>query len=84
MTGIQEKTVIHKVCNLIIEIQGTMYDENETIWKDLMTLLFTFVNSANNLQVDAALQIFNGLFSYIMDYLVQFKNDLIQIFAKTL
>jgi hypothetical protein len=27
---------------------------------------------------------FNGLFSYLMDYLVKFKNDLIGIFTKTL
>jgi importin-5 len=34
--------------------------------------------------VDAALQIFNGLFSYLMDHLVKFKTDLMGIFAKTL
>lgn len=84
MTGIKEKAVIHKVCNLIIEIQGTIYDENETIWQDLMSLLFTFVNSDIDLQVDAALQIFNGLFSYIMEHLVKFKGDLLTIFTKTL
>jgi len=36
----QEKTVVHKICNLMIEIQGTMYDENEAIWQELMNLLF--------------------------------------------
>lgn len=82
--NITDKAIIHKVGNLIIEVQGTMYDENETIWQDLMNLLFTFVNSDVDIKVDAALQIFNGLFSYIMDYLVKFKNDLIGIFTKTL
>jgi len=36
------------------------------------------------LHVDVALQIFNGLFNYIMDYLVKFKTDLKAIFMKTL
>jgi len=34
--------------------------------------------------VDASLQIFNGLFSYIIDYLIKFKDDLLGIFKKTL
>jgi hypothetical protein len=34
--------------------------------------------------VDAALQIFNGLFTYIIDHLLKFKSDLIEIFRKTL
>ena len=42
------------------------------------------MNSEVDLKVDAALQIFNGLFSYIMDHLVKYKNDLIGIFSKTL
>jgi len=46
--------------------------------------VFEFVNSDNNLFVDAALQIFNGLFSYIIDHLNKFKNDLLGIFRKTL
>jgi ABC-type tungstate transport system substrate-binding protein len=47
-------------------------------------LLFTFVNSDDDLKVDAALQIFNGLFSYLMEHLVKFKADLMGIFSKTL
>lgn len=30
------------------------------------------------------MQIFNGLFAYIMDHLVKFKTDLMGIFQKTL
>jgi len=42
------------------------------------------INSEHQDKVDAALQIFNGLFSYIMDHLVQYKDDLRVIFEKTL
>ena len=35
-------------------------------------------------KVDAALQVFNGLFSYIMDHLVNYKTDLKAILLKTL
>jgi hypothetical protein len=47
-------------------------------------LLFAFVNSDEEIKIDTALQIFNGLFSYLMDYLVKFKSDLMAIFQKTL
>ena len=42
------------------------------------------MNSDDDIKVDAALQIFNGLFSYLMDHLIKFKADLIGIFQKTL
>lgn len=54
------------------------------MWQDLLNLLFVFVNQEQDIKVDAALQIFNGLFSYLMDHLVKFKSDLMGIFAKTL
>ena len=36
------------------------------------------------MQVEGALGIFNGLFSYIIDHLNQHQNDLVNIFRKTL
>ena len=79
-----DKNVIHKVCNLLIEIGGTIYEQENFVWQDLLNILFQFVNCAEVIKVDAALQIFNGLFGYLMDHLVKFKNDLMGIFAKTL
>lgn len=79
-----DKTVIHKICNLLIEIGGTIYEQENFVWQDLLNLLFVFVNQDQDIKVDAALQIFNGLFSYIMDHLVKFKADLMGIFSKTL
>ncbi len=79
----QGKDIIHKICNLIVEVQGTMYDD-EVIWQELMQQLFNFVNSEVDYKVEAALKIFNGLFSYIIDHLVKYKNDLMTIFNKTL
>jgi hypothetical protein len=34
--------------------------------------------------VDAALQLFNGLFGYIMSHLIQYKSDLYNVLAKCL
>jgi MoaA/NifB/PqqE/SkfB family radical SAM enzyme len=51
-----------------------MYEEDETVWQDLLNIVFKFVNSENDLQVDAALQIFNGLFSYIIEHLNKYKD----------
>lgn len=36
------------------------------------------------MKIDAALQIFNGLFSYMLDHFVKYKNDLLGIFGRTL
>jgi hypothetical protein len=49
-----------------------------------MTLIFQFVSQVEVSKIDSALQIFNGLFSYMLDYMVKYKNDLLEIFAKTL
>lgn len=79
-----DKNVIHKICNLLIEIGGTIYEQENFVWQDLLNILFQFVNSPDVIKVDAALQIFNGLFGYLMEHLVKFKADLMGIFAKTL
>ena len=34
--------------------------------------------------IDSALQIFNGLFGYIMDHMIKYKDDLIKTFVNTL
>ena len=79
------KDGIHKMSNLLVEIAGAMYEhENDLVWQELLNLVFEFVNSDNDLFVDSSLQIFNGLFSYIIDHLNKFKNDLLGIFRKTL
>jgi hypothetical protein len=38
------------------------------------------LNSETPMKVDAALQIFNGLFSYLMEHLIKYKDDLMGIF----
>ena len=81
----QSKNLIHKVCSLSVEIQGAMYEhEDNVVWQDLLNVLFEFINQEQDCKVDAALQVFNGLFAYIMDHLVLYKNDLKAILEKTL
>lgn len=50
----------------------------------MLNLLFQFIQGENEAQVDAALVVFNGLFSYILDHLVKYKNELGGIFERTL
>lgn len=79
------KAFIHKVCNLAVEIQGAIHEEeNEEIWQDLLNLLFQFIQGEDKVKIDAALQVFNGLFGYIMDHLVKYKDQLGQIFERCL
>ena len=48
-------------------------------------MVFELVNNdANKLHVDAGLTIFNGLFSYIIDHLNKYKDQLYDIFVKCL
>lgn len=62
-----------------------MFEENEEIWQDLLNLVFQLVNSTESIiHVSAALQTFNGLFSYIIDHMNKHKEDLFMIFTKTL
>mmetsp|Transcript_22205 Transcript_22205/g.16609 ORF Transcript_22205/g.16609 Transcript_22205/m.16609 type:complete len:151 (+) Transcript_22205:193-645(+) len=84
VNGCASKQLCHKICNLIIEVGGSLYEQEEVVWQDMLNLVFNFVNSDDTLKIDAALQIFNGLFSYMLDYLVKFKGDLLQIFIKTM
>lgn len=75
------KDLVHKICNLLVEVAGCMYElENSSVWQDLLNLVFEFVNSDQDLNVDASLQIFNGLFSYIIDHLNNHQEDLFGIF----
>jgi hypothetical protein len=45
---------------------------------------FTLVNHESADKVHAGLKIFSGLFSYIIDHLSNHKDDIGNIFAKTL
>jgi len=68
-----------------VEIQGAMVEEqDDAIWQDLLNLLFAFIQGENEAQVDTALLVFNGLFGYIMDHLVKYKQELGGIFERTL
>jgi hypothetical protein len=58
--------------------------EDNQIWQELLNVLFSFISTEMDTKVDAALQVFNGLFSYIMDHLVNYKDDLKGILQKTL
>jgi len=42
------KVYMHKVCNVAVEIQGAMVDEqDDCIWQDLLNLLFQFIQGEN-------------------------------------
>lgn len=79
------KNIVHKVCSLAVEVQGAMQDqEDKGIWNDLINLVNTLISTGIESKIDAALQIFNGLFGYIMEHMIQFKDDLATVFKNTL
>ena len=50
------KTMIHKVCNVAVEVQGAMVEEQDTcIWQELLNLVFTFISGEVEAQIDTAL-----------------------------
>ena len=85
MERVNEKDLIHKLGNVMVEIQGGMYEfQEEKIWQPLLDLIFKFVNGADATKVDSALSMLNGLFSYIIDHLNKYKEEMHSIFKKTL
>ena len=38
--AVDNRDYVHKVSNLLVEIQGAMFEENEEIWQDLLNLVF--------------------------------------------
>jgi hypothetical protein len=79
------KHLTHKICSLAVEVQGAMQEhEDNSIWQELIMLVNELITTEQDKMVDAALQIFNGLFSYIMDHLIKFKDDLARTLGKTL
>ena len=80
-----EKDLAHKLSNLLVEMAGAIYEhEGETIWQDLLNLVFQFTNSQSHVQVEAALNILTGLQEYIPDHLNKHQSDLKGIFERTL
>lgn len=55
ITQSQDKHVVSKICNLLVEVGGSIYEQEQFVWQDLLNLLFQFVNSDEDLKVDAAL-----------------------------
>ena len=48
--------MIHKVCNVAVEVQGAMVEEQDTcIWQELLNLVFTFISGEVEAQIDTAL-----------------------------
>jgi hypothetical protein len=43
--GIENKDMMHKMSNLLVEVAGSMYEDNEEVWQDLLTVVFKFINS---------------------------------------
>ena len=81
----KDKHFHHKICNLAVEVQGAMYEHTDNnIWQNLLNLIFEFTNQNSEFKIEAALTIFNGLFSFILDHMVKFKTELVDIFQKTL
>lgn len=78
------KDMMHKMSNLLVEVAGSIYELNEEIWQDLLTLVFKFINSDVVIQIDGGLQILDGLFSYIIDHMNKYKDDLKGVFQKTM
>lgn len=58
--------------------------EDDKVWQELLNVLFEFVSSEQEDKIDAALQIFNGLFDHIIDHLLKYKTELQGILSKGL
>jgi len=76
--------LLHKLCNLIVELCGAEHHQKKEMWQELLNKLFAMVNSESTDKVEAALLIFNGLFDYLIDYFSKYTADLMAIFKRTI
>lgn len=58
--------------------------QDNAIWNELLVLVNQLIQSGKDQMIDAALQVFNGLFGFIMDHMIKFKDDLFKTFKTTL
>jgi hypothetical protein len=40
VTSCSDKQLIHKICNLIIEVGGSLYEQDKTVWQEMLNLIF--------------------------------------------
>ena len=53
---------MHKICDLISEVGGSLNVIEKKIWGSLLTVVYQYVTSEVELHIEAALKIYNGLF----------------------
>jgi hypothetical protein len=82
--NMSEKSLMNKVCNFAVEVAATLNDVESQVWKDLLVLIHSMVASGDNFKVEAALHIYNGLFSFIVEDLYEYTDQLKNIFGGTL
>lgn len=80
----QTKDLIHKMCDLLTEIAGSIYEEEEKAWKPLLHLIFQLVNDSDEKKIDGGLTILNGMFAYMIDEFTGHKDELLAIFVAKL
>ena len=78
------KDLVHKMCDLLVEIAAAMYEETEEKWPALFGLIFQMVHSDDVNKVDGGLACLNGLFNYMIDEFNAQKDDLLGIFKSKL
>ena len=57
-----ERVQMHKICDLISEVGGSLNVIEKKIWGSLLTVVYQYVTSEVELHIEAALKIYNGLF----------------------
>lgn len=76
--------LLHKVCNFAVEVAGTLNDVEGQVWNDLLNASHGLWQSGNDFKMEAALHIFNGLFSFIADDLYEHLESFKVLFGQAL
>lgn len=81
----EDKIVMPHLANLTSEIIGSLYEiEDQIRLTEAHELCKQFIESGNQVQILAALNIYIGIFEKLFDEIMKIKDDLITIFNITM
>ncbi len=84
MESCTNRNLLKKICNVAIEVAGSLKDIEDVVWQEIFKLIFAFLQTGDPVKTEAALNTLQGLFQYLIDHIVKFKSDLLEIFKGTL
>lgn len=67
MLTAQTGDLVNKMCDLLVEIANSIYDDKTEKWQEFFGLIFQLVNSDDTKHIEGGLSSLSGLFAVMID-----------------